>query len=190
MVSFRRRNNFRCPWMTPELLHLMHKEKSLFRKIRRSSIPNGNLIRQHRRLRSSTTNQYTRLRNRYCRQHLNEYRNAPRLLWSAVNHVTGRHSQRLPPSAELSVATLTDHFKNLFNHPGPTCVLPYGPNRKEYFLRLTSVSVAEVERVFSRLVPTKVPGPDTIRPSELKLVTRVIAPTVTILFNKEVTCNQ
>ena len=112
MVSFRRRKNIRCPWMTPELLHLMHKQKSLFRKIRCSPIPKGDLKRQHRRLRSCTTTQYRHLRKLYFRQHLNEYRNALKLLWSAINHVTGRHSQRLPPSAELS--TLTDHFKNIF----------------------------------------------------------------------------
>ena len=120
MVSFRRRKNIRCPWMTPELLHLMHKQKSLFRKIRRSPIPKGDLKRQHRRLRSCTANQYRHLRKLYFRQHLNEYRNALKLLWSAINHVTGRHSQRLPPSAELS--TLTDHFKNLFHHSGPAYV--------------------------------------------------------------------
>ena len=105
-----------------------------------------------------------------------------RLLWSAINHVTGRHTQHLPPSAELS--NLTDHFKNLFHHSGPACVLLFVPNRKESFQRFTPVSVAEVERLLSRLVPTKAPGPDTIRPSELKLVAKVIAPTVTILFNE------
>ena len=51
-------------------------------------------------------------------------------------------------------------------------------------LLLDPVSVAEVERLLSRLVPTKTPGPDTIRPSELKLVAKVLAPTVTILFNE------
>ena len=62
-------------------------------------------------------------------------------------------------------------------------MLPFGPNRKESFQRFTSVSVAEVERLLSCLVPTKAPGPDTIRFSELTLVAKVIAPTVTILFN-------
>ena len=62
-------------------------------------------------------------------------------------------------------------------------MLPFGPNRKESFQRFTSLSVAEVERLLSRLVPTKAPGPNTIRPSELKLVAKMIAPTVTILFN-------
>ena len=46
------------------------------------------------------------------------------------------------------------------------------------------LSVAEVERLLSRLVRTKAPGPDTIRPSELKLVAKVIVPTVTILLNE------
>ena len=104
------------------------------------------------------------------------------MLWSAINHVTGRHSQRLPPSAELS--TLTNHLKKKFHHFGPACELPFGSNRKESSQRFTSVSVAEVERLLSRLVRTKAPGPDTIRPSELKLVAKVIAPTVTILFNE------
>ena len=63
-------------------------------------------------------------------------------------------------------------------------MLPFGPNRKESFQRFTSVSVAEVERLLSRLVPNKAPGPDTICASLLRQVAEVIAPTLTILFKE------
>ena len=63
------------------------------------------------------------------------------------------------------------------NHSVPTGKSPFNG-------LLQYLSIAEVERLLSCLVPTKAPGPDTIRPSELKLVAEVIASTVTILFNE------
>ena len=51
-----------CPWMTKELLNLIHKQKSLHRRIVKSAHKNSELIARHRALRNKTNNLYRRLR--------------------------------------------------------------------------------------------------------------------------------
>ena len=56
--SHRRRH---CPWMTKELLNLIHKQKSLHRRIVKSAHKNPELIARHRALRNKTNNLNRRL---------------------------------------------------------------------------------------------------------------------------------
>ncbi len=179
LVSYKRP---RCPWMTPQLLNILHRQKSIYRKILRSNRKDSEAIKQHRLLRSQSTNLYRLLKNQYFQQHLAQYRNNPRNLWSAINHVTGRRRHKLPPSAKLSM--LTEHFKTILRQPGPAARMPFGPDEQHSFKKFRPVTTAEVELLLSRMASTKAPGPDTIRPSELKLAATKIASSVSVLFNE------
>ena len=172
----------RCPWMTPELLHLIHKQKSVYRKVTRSNGKNSNAVKEHRLIRSQSTNLYRRLKNEYLQRRICDYKNSPRQLWNVINYITGRKEQRHPPSADL--AALAKHFENLLLYPGPICQLPLGPYEKQSFYQFIPVSPSEVERHLLDLLSNKAPGPDAITPSDLKLTAGRIAETVAILFNE------
>lgn len=55
----------RCPWMTPELLNLIHKQKSAYRKVVKSDRKDADAVQLHRLLRSQSNTLYRRLKNVY-----------------------------------------------------------------------------------------------------------------------------
>ena len=83
-----------CPWMTKELLNLIHKQKSLHQRIVKSAHKNSELIARHRALRNKTNNHYRRLRNSRFKERLLLYRTSPRQLWTTIKYITNK--QRLP----------------------------------------------------------------------------------------------
>ena len=85
-----------CPWMTPELLHKIHIQKSLCREVLRNKHQDLNAIAKHRTLRNYTSNFNQKLKNEYFQNCLSQYRKSPGQLWSAINHVTGRQRQDRP----------------------------------------------------------------------------------------------
>ena len=114
-TTVRSRKN-RCPRMTPCLLNLIHKQKSLHRKIIRSNKQNQEAMKRHRQIRSLTSNMYRNLKNEYFQQRISEYRKIPKRFWSTINYITGRKAQRPAPSIEMT--QLTAHFQNLLTYPG------------------------------------------------------------------------
>ena len=120
-----------CPWMSLELLHLIHKQKSAHRRVIKTKRRDVDLITHHRKLRNQVNNMYRRLKNEYFQLRL-QYRKSPRHLWSAINHITGRHRQHHPSTAKLS--DLIAHFRSLLFQPDQTNVLPSGPDRSMHFL--------------------------------------------------------
>ena len=92
------RRRQRCPWMTPRLLNLIHKQKSLCRKVLKSNKQDQVAIKNHRHLRNLTSNMYRCLKNEYFQNRIYQYQNSPKQFWSAINYISGRQDQRLPPS--------------------------------------------------------------------------------------------
>ena len=68
----------RCPWMTPELLNIIHKQKSVYRKVVRSGGKDLDSVRLHRILRSQSSTLYSRLKSNHFRELLNGYRQSPK----------------------------------------------------------------------------------------------------------------
>ena len=178
-----RKKKSRCPWMTPELLHLIHKRKSLHRKVVLSCHQNREALLQHRKLRNIVNNLYRQLKNAYFQDCLNQYRKLPRKLWSAINHVLGRQRQSLPVSDNI-IPDITDHFRLLYVDSVNSCELPFGPAAQSSFTEFKPVHKSEVKRLLKDLIPNKAPGPDDISPLELKLASGKIAATVAALFNE------
>ena len=113
---------------------------------------------------------------------IGSYRHNPRALWKTINHVMGRSAHHLPPA--LPLRDLASHFSSLLYQPGTECNLPLGPMPQNGFSQFQPVTSKEVLELLKNLKPSKSPGPDQIRPSELKMVAKEIAWSVSILFNE------
>ena len=184
-VSQRSRKRPRCPWMTGELLHLIHCQKSLYRKVVRSNHQDVEAVRLHRLMRSRSTNLYRQLRNSHFHSCLQKYRASPKLLWSTINHITGRWKQRLPPSASLT--ELSQHFAVLAATNSLPATIPHGPTSADGFIQFHPVCASDVEHILLHLDGSKAGGPDGIRPCELRLAAAAVASSLTALINTSLT---
>ena len=171
-----------CPWMTKELLNLIHKQKSLHRRIVKSAHKNSELIARHRALRNKTNNLYRRLRNSHFKDRLLLYRTSPRQLWTTINYITNK--QRLPLQVPVPLNDLSRYFERLLQQPGEYITLPYGPNNINSLQTFVPVTPTEIDGLLSQLNPRKSPGPDMISPFELKMVKQQISTQLSIIFNE------
>ena len=172
----------RCPWMTPELLRVLHEQKSLFKKIKKSRKPCVEWVTQHRNLRNMYSTMYRQKKNEHFQDTFNNYRKQPREFWKTINHLTGRSKHHLPPT--LTLSELVNHFSNLLYLPSAECHLPVGPVSRDGFFNFQPVTVNDVYDLLKNLKSGKSPGPDQMCPSELKMVAKTIAGTVSCLFNE------
>ena len=177
--SYKRR---RCPWMTQELLHLIHKQRSLHPRSVKSTFRDAQLIAWHRALRNKTKNLYLQLRNSHFKNELLLYRMSPRPLWSTIKYITNQHYS--PLQIATSLADLSHHFESLLRRPGPYVTLPYGLDNLSSFHNFLPVTPSEVESLLSQLDPMKSSGPDLILPFELTVTCRHISTQLATLFNQ------
>ena len=172
-----------CPWMTKELLNLIHKQKSLHRRIIKSAHKNSELIARHRALRNEANNLYRRLRNSHFKDRLLLHRTSPHQLWTTIKYITNK--QRLPLQVPVPLNDLSRYFERLLQQPGENITLPYGPNNINSLQTFVPVTVTptEIEGLLSQLNPRKSPGPDMNSPFELKMVKQQISTQLSIIFN-------
>ena len=64
IIKNNRKRKKHCPWMSPELLHLLHQQKSLHRRIKKTHHQQQDIILRHRKLRNRTNNLYRQLKKR------------------------------------------------------------------------------------------------------------------------------
>ena len=69
-LSLTRSKKRKCPWMTPQLLHLLQKQKAMYRRVIRSGRRDTVAVQQHRALRNQYNNLYRQNKNRYFQEHL------------------------------------------------------------------------------------------------------------------------
>ena len=172
----------RCPWMSPELLNIIHKQKSVYRKVVRSGGKDLDSVRLHWVLRSQSSTLYRRLKNNHFRELLNGYRQSPKNVWHTINYITGRQCQR--SASTISLSHLVNHFSTLIHYPGPPCELLCGPDKVTSLCNFQPVTKHDVERTLLSFASSKSPGPDGICSSELKLAAKTISGMLTILFNE------
>ena len=101
VVSLRREIKLWCPWMTPELLSILYRQKSMYRRVVRSKRQDLKAVPEHRQLRNRYTNFYKQLKNNHFQQRLLSYRLSPKPFWLTINHITGRQRQTLPTPVSL-----------------------------------------------------------------------------------------
>lgn len=180
----------RCPWMTPQLLQLIHKQKYFHRRLVRSKVQDVKLFQQHRALRSQATNLYRHLKNTHFQSRLEKYHKCPRQMWSTINYIMGRNNNHLSPA--IGLAELADHFKSLLQctPKAPRVDIPCGPDTLTAMTQFRLVTVSEVQKILRLLNSSKAGGPDHIRPIELKIAASSVAPSVTELINESLATGQ
>ena len=151
IIKNNRKRKKHCPWMSPELLYLLHQQKSLHRRIKKTHHQQQDLILRHRKLRNRTNNLYRQLKNVYFQNQLHAYRRDPKTFWSTINYITGRQKANHPPP-RMQLSSLAEHFKSLLHQPGLTNALPFGPDKEDALCKFTPVTSAEVRTLLKNLV--------------------------------------
>ena len=173
----------KCPWMTPQLLHLLQKQKAMYQRVIRSGRRDTVAVQQHKAMRNQYNNLYRQNKNMYFQEHLAEYRYAPRPLWKAINHITGRQQQRLPPSVPLS--ELKSYFESLYSTPvSRQLAIPEGPPNNFSLTQFQPVTTRRVKDLLMKMNEKKAAGHDGICSKELKVVADKIAWQLATLFNE------
>ena len=122
-------------------------------------------------------------KNMYFQEHLAEYRYAPRPLWKAINHITGRQQQRLPPSVPLS--ELKSYFESLYSTPvSRQLAIPEGPPNNFSLTQFQPVTTRRVKDLLMKMNEKNAAGHDGICSKELKVVADKIAWQLATLFNE------
>ena len=179
-----RRKRHRCPWMTPDLLRILHRQKFMYRRVIGSDHQDNAAVHEHRRLRNLFRNTYRQLKNEHFSNRLREYRTSPRKFWNTINLITGRQRPGLPPTINLS--DLAVHFQSVLTTSpdnNASLKIPFGPHNINDFCAFGLVSEETVQQLLNKLVPGKATGPDGIGPTELKLSAPLIASSLAALFN-------
>ena len=120
-------------------------------------------VQQHRVLWKNITICVDKNHNMYFQEHLTEYQNAQRPLWKAINHITGRQQQRLPPSIPLS--TLKSYIKSLFTQHQSPCsqlAIPEGPSNDSTLTQFQPVTARRVKDLLMKLNEKKSAGHDGV----------------------------
>ena len=181
--KFTRRRKKKCPWMTPELLDIIHQRKWLYRRLKSSNFKDNYLFKQYRKTRNLANNMYRQLKNDYFQHCCITYRKNPTQLWKVINTVTGRANQHATPDVPL--ADLNDYFSSLVSSSNATHSLqaPCGPPAQDAMVEFAEVSEEQVEHLLKNLDASKSGGPDDIPPWLLKSAASAFAPSVSYLLN-------
>ena len=78
-----------CPFMKENMLTLIHRRKSVYRRLRASKFKNVEFLHEFR-LRTQANNLYRQLRNIYYYSACRQYSRNPKKLWAVISVVTGR----------------------------------------------------------------------------------------------------
>ena len=168
--------------MTQELLQLLHQRKAAYRKWCSSHYSDNDMLLRFKRLRCRSMNLYRHLRNEYHYSACIRYQRSPKQLWNIVNSVTGRSAVKTPiliPAADLNI-----YFQQIKTDDTVSYFVPCGPPSADDLCEFTIVSCGTVERVLASLDVSKAPGPDGVLPSILKCCSKVLAPSLTEIFNR------
>ena len=135
-----------CPWMTKELLNLLHKQKSLHRRIVKSAHKNSELIARHRALRSKTNNLYRRLRNshfkRGCCSTVRHLVNCG--LPSNISQTSKAFLCKLQYHSMIYLVTLNVYYNSLES----TLVCPMGPTISTRYKYLCQLPLPKLKVLF------------------------------------------
>ena len=180
LVKVRKRPRLPSPWTTEELIGLVRKRNTLFRKLTRNR-SDVNLQQEHRAACSAARRLDRRLKNTYFIECCNT--KDQRKLWAVINTVTGRTGERKEP--RVSTADLSDTFASIVHdsHRPEVLNIPSGPGTEQSFCAFTPVSEDHVTRLLSAIDSHKATGSDGIPGIVLKQCARTLAPTLTVIIN-------
>ena len=169
-----------CPWLTEDLQSRVRERNYLHRQLCRE--PDDETLRnRHRCARREARKLERKLKNQYFQSLCNS--NSPRLLWRAINTVTGR--QRENTSTKASLDELSSTFAAVVHDDQRPGELPihYGPPRETCFSAFLPVTQDDVFALLCSVDANKATGSDGLPGKILKNCASSLAPSLTLIFN-------
>ena len=171
-----------CPFLTPELLNLIHERKRFYRLLRKPGADHTTLFPAYRSLRRDANNLYRQLRNSYYQKCCQEYSQDPKQLWNVIRSISGRCKPRLCLLA--SPNSLNNFFKELVSDHTVSHNIPFGPANETDFTSFQEVSSNQIRRLLESLNTRKATGSDEVPASLLRGCADIFSQSITWLFNK------
>ncbi len=172
----------RCPFMTTELLEIIHERKRIYRFLQKPGSDRASLFPVYRRLRNNGNTLYRQLRNSYYQNCCQRYSTSPKQLWNVIRSMSGRSKPKLKPLPDPD--SLNSFFADLVSDSSATHVAPCGPEDELHFTEFPVISVERVQKMLESVDPGKAPGSDDILPSLLRGCADMLAPSLTSIFNQ------
>lgn len=169
-----------CPWLTTDLQTLVRERNSLHHKLCQQ--PQDNELRQkHKAARRAARKLDRRLKNEYFQKMCAS--GSSKMIWRALNTVSGRKRTSQAPNASLEALSST--FGSVVSDPHRPSSLspPSGPPPRSSLSTFPSVTVDTTAKLMLAIEPTKATGSDQLPGILLKKCAQVLAPSLTSLFN-------
>ena len=169
-----------CPWLTPELVHLV-RERNWLHRLWMQDRGNEQRRAAHRTARAAARKLGRSLQNSYFIRQCAAANQ--RQLWAIMNNVTGRKTQRQTPEAPIE--TLSAFFGEIVHDPARPAALqaPHGPLQQTALTSFQPVSVQDVEQCLACVNPHKASGSDCIPGIVLQCCASVLAPHLARIIN-------
>ena len=83
-LKSRRVGKKNCPWMSAELLDLMHERQWLYKRLKACRFGDTSLFSRYRKVRNAANNMYRRLKNDHFSNCCYKYKDNPSRLWDTI----------------------------------------------------------------------------------------------------------
>ena len=169
-----------CPWLTKELQSAVRERNSLHKKLCQDP-DNDQLRLSHKAARRKARQLDRRLSNKYFKEMCSQ--NSSRMMWKAINTVTGRSKVRQTPNTSLD--SLSTAFGEIVTDPNrpEKLPVPFGPSKCKHLSALASVDVTDTLELLLSVDPSKAMGSDQLPGIVLRQCAAELAPSLTIIFN-------
>ena len=170
------------PWIDRQLLYLLHKRNRLHRKWL-SAKTQETYAEFSTAGRAATSYNRTRKQEFYNSKFQQCTGNA-RETWKIIKELTGKQSTYRDP--QCTVDAIRDTFSKVVEDPARPAQLrlPLGPPPAVHFSEFLPVSIATTRKMLEQLDTRKATGSDDIPASLLQMHADILAPSLTLLFNK------
>ena len=181
------------PWITNRIIHSIKRRNKAFHKYKKTK--QAYHWQQYKHMRNSVVKQIRTAKAQFFKT-ISERAKDPHMFWHIMNSLklpSANHVPELHCRDESTLAktdfekaeTLNNYFSECFNTLVPP--LSCSNSQQEHFsfseMSQIDISVEETQHMLSSLTPRKAPGIDNITADMLRLLSTLIAPSVTLLFN-------
>ena len=177
-----RRKKKSVPWMNRQLLHLLTKRNRLHRRWLSDGTEHSHSAFKAARREATSYNRQQK--ETYYQSKFRAASGNTKQTWHTIKELSGKHRQSQPP--QCSVDAIRNTFAEIVEDASRPVHLsfPYGPASSTDLTAFAPVSIARVRKLLERLNPAKSSGDDDISAALLRAHADVLAPSLTLIFNK------
>ena len=183
------------PWINKDIKHIIKVRDRLYRRYTRTGRQDHHEL--YNRVKGEVNKKITEAKQNH-KQHLikklEDLKNSPKQFWSVAKQVYGNrvknsiptliHNGRQHCTSEEKANLLTDYFAAQSQAPTLTPEHTWPELEENNYLSSMRVTEEEVLAILKKLQVDKSVGPDGISNKLLKMASRTLAPSMTMMFNK------